>query len=311
MGVIQVVYDLVIIGGGPAGLSAGIYAVRYGLNTLVLEKGFVSGQISTTGEVENYPGFTSISGMELMDKFSEHAKAAGVVVESRDVLDVRSEGELKVISTDSGDLETFSLIIATGASPRKLGVSGEDGFRGKGVSYCATCDGPFFKGKNVLVVGGGESAITDSLILSDLAASVCVVHRRDELRASKVLQDRAFAKPNIEFSWNTVLEEIIGDSVVREVILRNTTSGETWTSPIDGIFIYVGVEPNTGFIDVEKDDYGFIVTDGKMATSEAGIFAAGDCRAGVLRQVITAASDGVIAAFEAYEYVSAMKHKGE
>ncbi|WP_440952412.1 thioredoxin-disulfide reductase [Methanococcoides sp. FTZ1] len=305
------VYDLIIIGGGPAGLSAAIYAVRYGLNTLVLEKGFVIGQISTTGEVENYPGFISINGIDLMEKFSEHAKAAGVVVESRDVLGVRSESDLKIISTDVGDLETFTLIIATGANPKKLGVPGEEEFRGKGVSYCATCDGPFFKGRNVIVVGGGESAIEDALILSDLAASVCVVHRRDELRASKMLQDRAFAKPNIEFSWNTELEEIIGDSIVREVVLRNTESGETWTSPIDGVFIYVGVEPNTEFIDVDKNDYGFIVTNEKMATSEAGIFAAGDCRTSILRQVITAASDGVIAAFEAYEYVSAMKHKAE
>ncbi|WP_445476059.1 thioredoxin-disulfide reductase [Methanococcoides methylutens] len=305
------VYDLIIVGGGPAGLSAGIYAVRYGLNTLVLEKGFVIGQISTTGMVENYPGFPSISGMDLMDKFSEHAKAAGVVVENRDILGIRSEGGRKVISTDSGDLETLSVIIATGANPRHLGVPGEEEFRGKGVSYCATCDGPFFKGRNVIVVGGGESAITDALVLSDVAASVCVVHRRDKLRASQVLLDRAFAKPNIEFSWNTVLEEIIGDSVVREAVLRNTVSDEIWRSPIDGVFIYVGVEPNTEFVDVEKDEYGFIVTDEKMATSVNGIFAAGDCRKAILRQVITAASDGVIAAFEAYEYVSNMGGNGK
>ncbi|NYT19988.1 MAG: thioredoxin-disulfide reductase [Methanosarcinales archaeon] len=305
------VYDLIIVGGGPAGLSAGIYAVRYGLNTLVLEKGFVIGQISTTSIVENYPGFPSINGMELMDKFSEHAKAAGVVVESREILGIRSEGGRKVISTDSGDLETLSVIIATGANPRHLGVPGEEEFRGKGVSYCATCDGPFFKGRNVIVVGGGESAITDALVLSDVAASVCVVHRRDNLRASQVLLDRAFAKPNIEFSWNTVLEEIIGDSVVREAVLRNTVSDEVWRTPIDGIFIYVGVEPNTEFVDVEKDDYGFIVTNEKMATSVNGIFAAGDCRKAILRQVITAASDGVIAAFEAYEYVSNMDLNSE
>ncbi|WP_135612621.1 thioredoxin-disulfide reductase [Methanococcoides sp. AM1] len=305
------VYDLIIVGGGPGGLSAGIYAVRYGLNTLVLEKGFVSGQISTTGEVENYPGFPSISGMDLMDKFSEHAKAAGVVVESREILGIRSEGDRKIISTDSGDLETLSVIIATGANPRHLGVPGEDEFRGKGVSYCATCDGPFFKGRNVIVVGGGESALTDVLILSNIAASACVVHRRDKLRASQILQDRAFGKSNIEFSWNTVLEEIIGDSVVREVVLRDTVTNDIWRTPIDGIFIYVGIEPNTEFVDVEKDDSGFILTDERMATSVDGIFAVGDCRAGVLRQVITAVSDGSIAAFEAYEYVSNIKHNGE
>ncbi|SES90322.1 thioredoxin reductase (NADPH) [Methanococcoides vulcani] len=305
------VYDVIIVGGGPGGLSAGIYAVRYGLNTLVLEKGFVSGQISTTGEVENYPGFPSISGMDLMDKFSEHAKAAGVVVESREILGIRSEGDRKIVSTDSGDLETLSVIIATGANPRHLGVPGEEEFRGKGVSYCATCDGPFFKGRNVIVVGGGESAITDVLILSNIAASACVVHRRDKLRASQILQDRSFEKPNIEFSWNTVLEEIIGDSVVREVVLRNTATNEVWRIPIDGIFIYVGIEPNTEFVDVEKDDSGFIVTDERMATSVDGIFAVGDCRTAILRQVITAVSDGSIAAFGAYEYVSNMKHNGE
>lgn len=194
------VYDLIIVGGGPAGLSAGIYAVRYGLDTLVLEKGFVSGQISTTGEVENYPGFTSINGMELMDKFSEHAKAAGVVVENREVLGIHTRGDHKIVTTDSGDMEAVNVIIATGANPRHLRVPGEEEFRGKGVSYCATCDGPFFKDRNVIVVGGGESAITDALILSEVAASVCVVHRRDKLRASQVLQDRAFSKPNIEFS---------------------------------------------------------------------------------------------------------------
>ncbi|MEL4305007.1 thioredoxin-disulfide reductase [Methanococcoides sp. LMO-2] len=305
------VYDLIIVGGGPGALSAGIYAVRYGLDTLVLEKGFVSGQISTTGDVENYPGFISIKGMDLMEKFSEHAKAAGVVVENREVIGVKSDGDHKIVTTDSGDLKAISVIIATGAKPRHLGVPGEEEFRGKGVSYCATCDGPFFKDRNVIVVGGGESAITDSLILADRAASVCVVHRRNELRASQVLQERAFGKPNIEFSWNTILEEIIGDSVVREVALRNTSTNEEWRSLIDGVFIYVGNEPNTEFVDVEKDGYGFIVTDERMATSEDGIFAVGDCRKTVLRQVITAASDGAIAAYEAYEYVSAMKSKGE
>ena len=191
------VYDLIIIGGGSGGLSAGIYAVRYGLNTLVLEKGFVRGQISTTGTVENYPGFPSIGGMELMDKFVEHAKAAGVVVEDKDVLEVRSDGDKKIIHTSEGDLEASSVIIATGAYPKHLGIPGEEEFRGKGVSYCATCDGPFFSGRNIIVVGGGESAITDALILSDVAASVCIVHRREALRASKILRDRAFDRSNI------------------------------------------------------------------------------------------------------------------
>lgn len=301
------VYDLIIIGGGPGGLSAAIYAVRYGLNTLVLEKGFVSGQISTTGDVENYPGFPSITGMDLMDKFSEHATDAGVIVENKDVHEITSKGDIKVVRTDEGDLETFSVIISTGASPKHLGISGEDEFRGKGISYCATCDGPFFSGRNVIVVGGGESAITDALILSDVAASVCVVHRRDELRASQVLQDRAFEKSNIEFSWNATLEEIVGDSVVREAVIRNLELDEVWRVPIDGVFIYVGIDPNTDFVNVEKDRSGFIITNEHMESSEPGIFAVGDCRNAILRQVVTAASDGAIAAFESYRYVSGIK----
>nr|WP_250867438.1 thioredoxin-disulfide reductase [Methanococcoides seepicolus] len=309
--VFKVVYDLIIIGGGPGGLSAGIYAVRYGLNTLVLEKRFVSGQISTTGNVENYPGFPSISGMELMDKFAEHAKAAGVVVEDKDVLEVRSEGDRKIVHTSEGDLEASSVIIATGAEPKHLGIPGGDEFRGKGVSYCATCDGPFFSGRNIIVVGGGESAITDALILSDVAASVCIVHRRDELRASKILRDRAFARSNIEFLWDTTLEEIVGDSVVREAVIRDINADEVRRVPIDGVFVYVGVEPNTGFVDVDKDEYGFIITNEKMECSEKGIFAVGDCRNAILRQVITAASDGVIAAFEAYNYVSGLNRSGK
>ena len=296
-------YDLIIVGGGPAGLTAGIYAVRYGLNTLVIERSFVSGQISTTGDVENYPGFPSINGMDLMDRFSEHADKAGVVEEDHDVLEIISKDGIKVVRTDEGELEAFSIIIATGADPRHLGVAGEEEFRGKGVSYCATCDGPFFKGKDVIVVGGGESAITDALILSDVAGTVCVVHRRDNLRASQILQDRAFERPNISFSWNTVLEEVIGDSVVNEAVLRDLASNSVMRIPIDGIFIYVGVRPNTELIDVEKDEYGFIRTDEFMKTSIPGIFAAGDCRRSPLRQVITAASDGAIAAAGAHRYV--------
>ena len=301
-------YDLVIIGNGPAGISAGIYAVRYGLDTLVLEKDVISGQIASTDIVENYPGFSSIAGMELMDKFKEHAENAGVTTEDGEVIGIRSDGDKKIISTDEGEIETKTIIIATGANPQHLGVPGEEKFIGRGVSYCATCDGPFFRDQNIAVIGGGDTAITDALILSNIASKVYVVHRRDELRASQVLKDRAFSKNNIEFIWDTVLEEIVGsDDVngsVEKVILKNVNSGDIKEMAMDGIFIYVGIVPNTGFVDVGKTSEGFIVTNDKMESSVEGIYAAGDCRAKPLRQVVTAVGDGAIAAASAHEFVS-------
>ena len=301
-------YDLVIIGDGPAGISAGIYAVRYGLDTLILEKDVISGQIALTDIVENYPGFSSITGMELMDKFKEHAEDAGVTTEDGEVLSIKSDGDKKIISTDEGEIEAKAVIIATGANPRHLGVPGEEEFAGRGVSYCATCDGPFFRGKNVAVIGGGDTAITDALILSNIASKVYVVHRRDELRATKVLKDRAFSKNNIEFICDTVLEEIVGsDDVngsVEKVILKNVNSGAINEMAMDGVFIYVGIVPNTDFIDVDKNKAGFIITNDRMETSVDGIYAAGDCRVTPLRQVVTAVSDGAIAAASAHEFVS-------
>ncbi len=297
-------YDLVIIGDGPAGISAGIYAVRYGLDTLILEKDVISGQIALTDIVENYPGFSSIAGMELMDKFKEHAQEAGVTTEDGEVLNIKSDGDKKIISTDEGEIEAKAVIIATGANPQHLGVPGEEEFAGRGVSYCATCDGPFFRGKNVAVIGGGDSAITDALILSNLASKVYVVHRRDELRATKVLKDRAFSRNNIEFICDTILDEVLGDGSVEKVILKNVKSGDTVEMAMDGVFIYVGVVPNTGFVDVDKTGAGFIITSDRMETSVEGIYAAGDCRVTPLRQVVTAVSDGAIAAASAHEFVS-------
>lgn len=297
-------YDLVIIGDGPAGISAGIYAVRYGLDTLILEKDVISGQIALTDIVENYPGFSSIAGMELMDKFKEHAQEAGVTTEDGEVLNIKSDGDKKIISTDEGEIEAKAVIIATGANPQHLGVPGEEEFAGRGVSYCATCDGPFFRGKNVAVIGGGDSAITDALILSNLASKVYIVHRRDELRATKVLKDRAFSRNNIEFICDTILDEVLGDGSVEKVILKNVKSGDTVEMAMDGVFIYVGVVPNTGFVDVDKNSAGFIITSDRMETSVEGIYAAGDCRVTPLRQVVTAVSDGAIAAASAHEFVS-------
>ncbi|ADI73612.1 thioredoxin reductase [Methanohalobium evestigatum Z-7303] len=296
--------DLIIIGGGPAGIAAGIYAVRYGLDTYLLERTAIGGQISSSQEVENYPGFSSINGMELMNTFKAHAESIGVPIENKGVTGVRPEDDKIVLSTDENvDIEAKAVIIATGAKPRKLGIPGEDTYYGRGVSYCATCDAPFYKERDVIVVGGGNTAISDALILSNVANKVYQVHRRDELRASKVLEDRARSRDNIEFLWDTVLEEVKGNNFVESALLRDLNTNELSEISIDGVFIYVGIDPNTDLIDVEKDESGFIITNEFMETSVEGIYAAGDCRKSPLWQVITAASDGAIAAAKAYEYI--------
>ncbi len=298
------VYDLVIIGAGPAGITAGIYAVRYGLDTLIIEKDVVSGQISSANIVENYPGISSISGMDLMDRFISHAQETGVDIQNSEVKSVIGIDDSFVVNTSEGDLSTRSIILATGAAPRHLGAPGEDEFLGRGVSYCATCDGPLFSGLNVIVVGGGESALTDAIYLSDIVSKVYVVHRRDTLRASKVLQDRAFSISNVEFVCNSVLERISGSTVVASATIRNVATGVVEERSIDGVFIYTGITPNTGFVDVKKDRTGFIVTNEVMETSQKGIFAAGDCRTSSLKQVVTAAGDGAIAAAQVRKYMT-------
>lgn len=300
-------YDLIIVGAGPAGLTAGIYAVRYGLNTIVLEKEVLPGQIAATDLIENYTGFTAISGPELMQKFKEHAESAGVKIEFAHVSLVRSENEKKVVVTDNGDFEAKAVIIATGANPKKLGIPGEDEFLSKGVSYCATCDAPFYKGKTVMVVGGGESALTDALILSNIAKKVYVVHRRDKLRACTILQQRASKRDNIEIIWDTIPEKIEGKAKVENVILRNLKTETVSSMPVDGVFIYVGIRPNTEFVNVNKNGSGFIVTNEKLETSVAGIYAAGDCRDTPIWQVVTAVADGAVAAVFAHEYILGLK----
>jgi thioredoxin reductase (NADPH) len=300
-------YDLIIVGAGPAGLTAGIYAVRYGLNTIVLEKEVLPGQIAATDLIENYTGFTAISGPELMQKFKEHAESAGVKIEFAHVSLVRSENEKKVVVTDNGDFEAKAVIIATGANPKKLGIPGEDEFLSKGVSYCATCDAPFYKGKTVMVVGGGESALTDALILSNIAKKVYVVHRRDKLRACTILQQRASKRDNIEIIWDTIPEKIEGKAKVENIILRNLKTDTVSSMPVDGVFIYVGIRPNTEFVNVNKNGSGFIVTNEKLETSVGGIYAAGDCRNTPIWQVVTAVADGAVAAVFAHEYILGLK----
>lgn len=304
-------YDLIIVGGGPGGLSAGIYAVRFGLNTLVLERSEISGQIALSGLVENYPGFPAISGLELMEKYKTHAQETGVETKITDVLSVRSEGEKKIVSTDSGDLESKAVIIATGANPKHLNVPGEKEFLSKGVSYCATCDGPFFRNKTVVVVGGGNTAINEAILLSKIARKVYLIHRRDRLRAAKVLQDKVFAIANIEFIFNASIQEILGSSGeirrVEKIIYKDIKSEEQHELATDGVFIYVGIHPNTEIIDVEKDKEGFIRTDRFLETSMKGVYAVGDCRDTPIWQLVAAVRDGALAATSANEYIESLK----
>lgn len=297
------IYDLIIVGGGPAGVAAGIYAQRARLKTILLEKLGVGGQIILSDLVENYPGFQEISGFDLMRKFEEQAKALGLAIEDCEVTRITDEGEYKLVKTPDRDYRAKSVIIASGSKPRRIGVKGEEGLIGKGVSFCATCDGFFFRGKDVVLVGGGNSAITEALFLAKIVNKVYVVHRRSELRAEKILQERALENPVIEFVWDSVVEEVIGHDVVEGVVLQNVKTGERSELAVGGVFVYVGITPNTEFIDARKDENGFILTDRSLATSIPGIFAVGDCRQTKLRQVATAVGDGALAVTSVEQYL--------
>ncbi|MGB8218690.1 MAG: thioredoxin-disulfide reductase [Candidatus Methanoperedens sp.] len=298
------VYDVVIIGGGPAGLTAGIYVKRAMLNALLVEKIGVGGQIIITDLVENFPGFLEIPGGDLAMKFEEHALKFGLEMKALvEVSGIEDRGSTKIVKTPEGDFETKTVIIATGTTPKKLGAKGELNFIGKGVSYCATCDGFFFREKVVVVVGGGDSAITEAIYLTKMAKNVIIVHRRDKLRAEKINQEHAFANPKISFVWDSVVEEIAGDKIVGKVILRNVKTNALSEIKTDGVFIYVGLIPNTAFANIKKDERGFILVNDKMETSVKGIFAAGDCRVTPLRQIATAVGDGAIAAVSAERYI--------
>lgn len=299
-------YDIIIIGGGPAGLTAGIYAQRARLKTLLLEKEMIGGQIAVSDVIENYPGFPSISGADLMEKFEGHAKGLGLEIRMVDVIAVEDMGKEKIVKTSEGDLTARTVIVATGAKPRRLGISGEKEFTGKGVSYCATCDGPFFKGQRVLVIGGGDTAVKEAVYLSRIAGKVYIVHRRDQLRAEKIIQEKALSIPNIEMLWSHVLKEIKGKKGVEKVVLQNLKDNSLMEIDAEGVFIFTGINPTTDFVDVEKDKSGFIKTDQDMQTSVKGIFAVGDCRTTPLKQVSTAVGDGAIAAVMAEKYIEEM-----
>src|SRR3990170_2185491 len=297
-------FDLVIIGGGPAGLTAGIYAQRARLKTVLLEKQMVGGQIAVSDVIENYPGFPSISGAELMEKFEGHARGLGLEIRFADVLNITVEDEVKVIKTSEGEIRTKAVIIATGASPKRLGVPGEKELTGKGVSYCATCDGPFFRNLKVLVVGGGDTAVKEAVYLSRIASKVYISHRRDKFRAEKMHLEALEAAPNIEILRSHILNEIKAEGgLVKSACVEDLKSREKRDIEVEGVFIFVGINPTTDFVDVDKDAGGFIKTGQRLETSIPGIYAAGDCRTTPLLQVATAVGDGALAAYAAIEYV--------
>ena len=306
-------YDTVIIGGGPAGYTAGIYAARAGLKTMLVEGAATVSQITITDLIENYPGIPDgINGFDLVQLFKNQALKFGLETLAKDVSTIKKSESAPVIwDVTLGDksFQTLSIIAATGARWRNLEVPGEQEFAGKGISYCATCDGPFYRNKDVVVVGGGDAAIQEALFLTHFAKKVIVVHRRDRLRAAEILQKRAFAEKKIEFVWKATLTEVTGRDFVTGIKIADVQSGKVSEIAADGVFIFVGRLPHTGIFQgiLELDATGYIITDEKMQTSSAGIFAAGDCRAKQFRQVITAAGDGANAAFNAELYVGSMK----
>lgn len=303
------IYQLIIVGGGPAGLSAGLYASRSKLDALLIEKAGLGGQILNAEMVENYPGFPQgISGSELGALIAQQATKYGLPTAFAEVQGIEIRGGEKILSTREGQFKAKAVIIAGGSEHSKLGVPGEEKFTGKGVSYCAMCDGAFFREQVVAVVGGGNVALNDALFLTRFASKVIVIHRRDQLRATKILQDRAFANPKITFLWDTVVESITGDKLVREIRLRNVKTGKDSSLEISGVFAAVGLRPNTGYLKglLTLDEGGFISVNGRMETEVPGLFAAGDIRAGSIRQVVSAAGDGATAAVAAEIFLSSV-----
>ena len=303
-------YDLVIIGGGPAGLTAGLYAARARVNVILIEKIVPGGQVITTDWIENYPGFPEgISGPDLVQKMTAQVQKFDLKIETNAVVSMDLSEPIKKITLNDRVITTYAIIIASGASPKKLGVPGEDTFYGKGVSACATCDGPFFKDRVVAAVGGGDTAVQESLFLTKFAKKVYLIHRRDQLRAEAILQERALANEKIEFLWDSVLTGIKGLTDVEKISVQNLKTGDTKEIAVDGCFIWVGILPNSEFFPevVELDQYGFIIVDANMQTSVAGVYAAGDVRSTPLRQIATAVGDAAIAVFSAEHYLQNVK----
>ena len=299
-------YQLIILGGGPAGLTAGLYAARDRLQVMLVEKGVVGGQVLVTDWIDNYPGFPEgISGFDLVEKMAAQAKRFKLETKNANVVKVElTEAKKKLILESGGELTCQALIICTGARPNKLGMPGEEEFTGKGVSFCGTCDGPFFRDQEIIVVGGGDTAVQEADFLTKFASKVTVIHRRDKLRATKVLQEKAFANERIEFIWNSNVVAIEGEKEVERVRIRNN-NGEESEIAVSGVFILIGTIPNNEMLPLEQlgaDEYGFIITDAEMRTKVDGVMAAGDIRSKKVRQVINAAGEGAVAAIAAEHY---------
>lgn len=304
-------YDLIILGGGPAGLTAAIYAGRAALKTLVLLGTSPGGQAASTETVENFPGFPDgVGGAELAQRMQQQAERFGAETVADTATAVDFSASPFTVKTFSRTYQARSVIVATGAVPKRLGVPGEETFWGRGVSTCATCDGFFYRGKKVAVVGGGDSAVDEALVLTKYADQVFVIHRRDQLRATRIYQDRAFANPKIRFVWDTVVEEIVGDRAVTGLRLRNVKTGEQSLLEVDGVFIYIGMQPATDLFkgQLALDEWGYILTDRQRHTSVPGVFAAGDVQDYLYRQVVVAAASGAIAAMEAEKFLGEFPH---
>jgi thioredoxin reductase (NADPH) len=304
-------YDMVIVGGGPGGLTAGLYGARAMRKTILIEKYMPGGQIANTEEIEDYPGFEHISGAELATKMADHAKSFGLEIVSDEVAEISVDGDDKIVSCASGDnYRCKTVILSTGGSPNKLGVPGEKELTGRGVSYCAICDGAFFKDQVMAVIGGGDAAVEEAMFLTKFASKVILIHRRDKLRAQKVIQERAFKNEKLEFIWDTVVEKINGSDKITSLTLKNVKSGETSELEVGACFVFVGFVPNSNITreELKKDDGGYIVTDYKMETSIPGIFACGDVRSQLVRQITNAVGDGTTAAVAAEKYMEELEN---
>jgi thioredoxin reductase (NADPH) len=303
-------FDLVIIGGGPAGLTAGLYAARSRLKTLLLEGHLPGGQVLITDWVENYPGYPDgVTGIDLVRGMTDQARRFGLEIGTEKADALSRDGRVNVVHAGDRAIRTHAVIIATGASPRKLGVPGEEQFFGRGISSCATCDGPFYRDRVVAAVGGGDTAVQESVFLTKFVSKVYLIHRRDQFRAEKILQERALKNEKIEVVWDTVVTGVSGLTNVEKIHIRNVKTGDSRTLKAEAFFVWIGIRPNADFLDdaVGRDDYGFILTDASMATSAPGIFAAGDVRATPLRQIATAVGDGALAAYSAEHYIEQLE----
>lgn len=299
-------YDVIIIGGGPAGYAAAVYSSRAKLDTLVIEKMFSGGQMATTDVMENYPGFEEpIGGSDLALRMEKQARKFGTIVINDEVIEINIDSKIKVVKTKKNTYECKTIILCMGAYPKALGIPKEDEFRGSGVSYCAVCDGAFYKGMTVAVVGGGDTAAEDALYLARFCSKVYIIHRKDTMRATRILQDELCCNKKIEIIWDSVVESIIGKFGVEGINIRNIKNNESNTLQLDGLFIAIGATPNTSLVNgkISTSENGYIITDEKMNTNVKGVYAAGDIREKYLRQVITAAADGAVAAHSAEQYI--------